>query len=263
MDFIIVLESILSGILVIFDELSLSSLFARIVSSHGRVSGTCVGLGFKVLRIDRQHVDLKAAATTEAPPNSIIYSGSYATSVLRSFFFWYIFPLNPSLSVSSYLISFFFFFSQGMKTLISTIIKSMEHTLSILNVQLMLIFVCASFSYVYWANTLEYRCMDIDVSHTHTHQCQSDVSPDSRDEIPLTPPFAPLPTLRRLASSTRPRSRGASLPSRTFATAGQWPRATRAADARTRKSARDTTTIRECASPASLFSVAEGILFQS
>ena len=55
-----------------------------------------------------------------------------------------------------------------MKTLISTIIKSMEHTLSILNVQLMLIFVCASFSYVYWANTLEYRCMDIDVSHLTT-----------------------------------------------------------------------------------------------
>jgi hypothetical protein len=48
-----------------------------------------------------------------------------------------------------------------MTTLISTIINSSEHTFSILYVQLMLIFICASFAYVYWAETLSYRCLDL------------------------------------------------------------------------------------------------------
>lgn len=55
-------------------------------------------------------------------------------------------------------------FVQGMKTLIGTILHSSDHTFSILYVILMLVFVCASFAYVYWNGQLSYRCMRVEVS---------------------------------------------------------------------------------------------------
>ena len=54
-------------------------------------------------------------------------------------------------------------FVPGMRTVVSTIAKAVETSVSIMLVTIMLIFVCAAFAYIYWAKTLVYRCMDVEV----------------------------------------------------------------------------------------------------
>ncbi len=52
---------------------------------------------------------------------------------------------------------------QGMTTLIGTIISSADHTINILYVNIMFLFICSSFAYVYWFGALEFRCMSVEV----------------------------------------------------------------------------------------------------
>jgi hypothetical protein len=48
-----------------------------------------------------------------------------------------------------------------MKTLIETLIGAAEHTMAILIVIFLLLFLSSAFFYVFWAGALEFRCMDI------------------------------------------------------------------------------------------------------
>ena len=63
-----------------------------------------------------------------------------------------------------------------MRTAVSLIIKATETSINILLVIFMVIFVCAAFAYVYWAETLQYRCMNVEVGEilalTHHYNCK-------------------------------------------------------------------------------------------
>ena len=99
-----------------------------------------------------------------------------------------------------------------MKTLIGTIVRSSDHTFNILYVMAMLVFVCASFAYVYWHGSLSYRCMNIEVKcerntdpppfpkcHIPHHSAQLYVS------SPLHPPVRSSRAFIRRASFTNRR----------------------------------------------------------
>jgi WD40 repeat protein len=51
---------------------------------------------------------------------------------------------------------------QGTRVVIGTILGSADHTFNILGIILMLLFLCASFAYVYWSKNLQYRCMTVE-----------------------------------------------------------------------------------------------------